>query len=47
MIFLFNQFGAVIAFLVGLIACFAGYRLFRFVLALAGFVIGAALAGGL
>jgi len=47
MIVWMHQFGAVAALLGGLIACFAGYRLFRFVLALAGFVLGAVLAGGL
>ena len=31
----------------GLLACFAGYRLFRFVLGLYGFIVGAVLATSL
>lgn len=33
--------------LLGLIACFAGYRIFRFLIAVAGFVLGAVVLGGL
>ncbi len=47
MIIWIHQFGVVAALVGGLIACFAGYRLFRFVLVLLGFVLGAVLAGGL
>ena len=39
--------GAILSMVLGLVACFAGYRLFRVVLAVAGFIAGALLAGGL
>ncbi|GAB4239373.1 MAG: hypothetical protein Kow00109_14200 [Acidobacteriota bacterium] len=38
---------AIGALALGLIACFAGYRIFRFLIAVAGFVLGAAILGGL
>lgn len=44
---MYLQIGAVLSIVLGLMSCFAGYRLFRVVLAIAGFFAGAALAGGL
>lgn len=44
---MYLQMGAILSIVLGLISCFAGYRLFRVVLAIAGFFIGAAVAGGL
>ncbi len=44
---MYLQIGAVLSIVLGLMSCFAGYRLFRVVLAVAGFFAGAALAGGL
>ncbi|HZA33725.1 MAG TPA: hypothetical protein VE505_02300, partial [Vicinamibacterales bacterium] len=35
---------AVVLVVSGLLACFAGYRLFRIVLAIYGFILGAAIA---
>ena len=43
---MYLQLGAILSIVLGLVSCFAGYRLFRVVLAIAGFFIGAVLAGG-
>ena len=38
---------AILILLSGIVACFAGYRLFRLVLAIYGFILGAMLASSL
>jgi hypothetical protein len=43
----YAPYAAIVLVVAGLIACFAGYRLFRFVLGLFGFVLGAAVASSM
>ena len=44
---MYLHIGAVLSVILGLMACFAGYRLFRLVLVVVGFLGGATLAAGL